>query len=388
MYRIYILDAMETSVDTPDGASFENFMESFKEGKKLEKVTWEKCCELTNTQVLREFARWMRYEKGFTKKTIEGKIKKVRRFFRDTGKTLKEVDTEIRAAHKAYLLWMIEQGKLKRNYVATILTDLNVFFCNFLERKDLRIPSIQKETVTAERWTKEEIQKLISTIENSNIDKRKKALHRAIITALWSELPRVSELHDLTLGDIREMQRKVKLHSGKRAKVPANIRYPLATDDFLEAWKEYEKYRDSNDWSDSAPAFVQVNKKGKPVSVDFIRDMLKHYATEAGIDKPIYPHLIRKSAGTEIAMINPKLAQIQLGHKSIKTTLDHYTIPNNQDKEQINAILSLHPAQHRDTVLERLEKCTVAIEHVKESYLTQHLTHIGALNMEVLYGNR
>ncbi len=373
---------MEAKTTTPSGTDFKVFLESFREGRKVEKVTWEQCSKWTTEQVIREFAQWMRYEKGFTKKTIQGKVKKVRKFFRDTGKQLSEIDTEIRAAHKAYLIWKIEQGQYKRNYVATILTDLNVFFCNFLDRDDLRIPSIQKETVAAERWTKEEIRKLISTIENSNIDKGKKALHKLVLVTLWSELPRISELHDLTLGDIRAIERKVELHSGKRRNVPASIRYPLATDDFLEAWNEYKEYRDSDDWSNDAPAFVQMDKKGKPVSKKFIRTMLKDYALQAGITKPIYPHLLRKSAGTELVMINPKLGQIQLGHKSIKTTLNNYTIPNGQDKEQINAILSLHPVQHVNNVLERLDECTTSIEHIKESYLTSYLTRIGSIRME------
>ena len=370
---------------TRDSTEFQVFMESHMNKTRIGKPTWEQCCNMDMDEILQAFARWMRYEKGFTKQTVKGKVKKVRRFFRDTGKKLAEVNREIRAAHKAFLLWKMEQGCLKRNYVATILTDLNVFFCSFLGRKDLRVPSIQKETIAAERWTKEEIKKLISAIENSDIDERKKALHKAIVITLWSELPRVSELQNLTLGDIREIERKVQLHSGKRAKVPANIRYPLATDDFLEAWREYEKYRDSDDWSDDAPAFVQVNKKGRAVSVDFIRTMLKRYAAEAGIDKPIYPHLIRKSAGTEIAMINPKLAQIQLGHKSIKTTLDHYTIPNDADKERINSILSLSVHAKLDSMLDRIEQYAIELDNVVESHLTYDLTPIYSMDVEVCH---
>ncbi len=38
-------------------------------------------------------------------------------------------------------------------------------------------------------------------------------------------------------------------------------------------------------------------------------------------------------------MQNPKLGQIQLGHKNIKTTLTNYTGPNEKDKQHIDTIL-------------------------------------------------
>jgi len=69
-------------------------------------------------------------------------------------------------------------------------------------------------------------------------------------------------------------------------------------------------------------------------------ELLKEYASLAGIEKYICPHIVRKSGGTELSMQNPKLAQIQLGHKDIKTTYTHYTGPNEKDKQQIDAILN------------------------------------------------
>ena len=64
------------------------------------------------------------------------------------------------------------------------------------------------------------------------------------------------------------------------------------------------------------------------------------YASRAGINKRITCHIMRKSGGTELAMENPKLAQAQLGHKSIRTTLTNYTCPNDDDKKRINDILT------------------------------------------------
>ena len=128
-----------------------------------------------------------------------------------------------------------------------------------------------------------------------------------------------------------------------------------------------------------------MNKKGRQISKKFIRNMLKHYAAEAGIDKPIYPHLIRKSAGTELAMVNPKLGQIQLGHKSIKTTLDHYTIPNDADKERINSILSLSVHAKLDSMLDRIEQYAIELDNMVESHLTYDLTPIYSMDVEVCH---
>ena len=353
-----------------EGKGFYEFLKSYTSAKKEDTKNFDYYCTLSTDELFEEFEKWMRYTQNYSERTIRGRIKKVRKFFEDTGTKLENVTIEIRKAHKAYLIEQIRKKIYRKNYVSAILTDLNVFFCHFLGREDLRVPSIEKEEIAFERLTRNDIDAMIAEIERrTDISKRKKALHKVIITTLWNELPRVSELCDLKLGDIKELSRKVMFHSKKRENVPSHLRHPFATQEFLNAWREYKHYRDSDDWSDDAPAFVQINKRGKAIGVDFVRRILKEYAAMAGIEKHISPHIFRKSGGTELSMRNPKLGQIQLGHKNIKTTLTNYTGPNTKDKENIDFILNPRIEVSPEEIAEQLSKHYINGEMPEEEYL-------------------
>ena len=352
-----------------DNSDFEQFMKAYHPPPP-EESRYDYYCSLSLEEVLREFENWMRYERGYSKQTIPAKRKKVQKFFKITGVELKDVDKEVRKAHRAYLIEQMRKGKLKKNYVSTILVDLNVFFCHFLGRKDLRIPSIGREEISFERLTRDDIDAMIDAVdERKDIKKKEKVLHKMILVTLWNELPRISEFCSLKLRDIDEVSRKVRFSSRKRDRAPAHLRHPFATKEFLKAWNEYKKYRDSDDWSPEAPAIVQVDHGGMPVSILFVRRMLKGYAARAGIDKRITPHIVRKSGGTELSMENPKLGQMQLGHKSIRTTLTNYTGPNEEDKMRIDGILTPQKKVTVEEVVEQLTKQFVKDELPEEEYL-------------------
>jgi len=360
-----------TAKTRKDGANteFQRFMHSYTPPYP-EKQRFKHYCGQNLEKTLRDFESWMKYEKGYSKQTIPAKRKKVQRFFKITGVELKDVTKEIREAHRAYLIEQMRKGKLKKNYVSTILVDLNVFFCRFLGREDLRIPSLGREEISFERLTRKDIDSMIEAVEQrKDIDKKTKALHRIIIVTLWNELPRISEFCNLKLGDIDEISRKVRFHSRKRERAPAHLRHPFATKEFLREWNRYKQYRDSEEWNPEAPAIVQVDHGGMPVSILFVRRMLKEYAARAGIKKRVTPHIVRKSGGTELSMKNPKLGQIQLGHKSIRTTLTNYTGPNEEDKMQIDEILTPERKVTVEEIIEQLTKHFVRGELPEEEYL-------------------
>ena len=68
-------------------------------------------------------------------------------------------------------------------------------------------------------------------------------------------------------------------------------------------------------------------------------------------------------------MQNPKLAQIQLGHKDIKTTYTHYTGPNEKDKQQIDVILNHHRVVDPAGIAEDLSRRYINNELPEEDYL-------------------
>jgi len=349
---------------------FSAFADSYKQ-PVANTNKFEYYSELILDDVIEDFVAWMK-QQDFSRETIMGKKKKVRKFFRDTQViTLQEVTREVRETYKAYLLEELHKGTYKRNYVRTILTDLNVFFVHFLGRPDLQVGSIDNEEISIDRLTREDIDRILNEINTrSDISKAKQALHRVLVVALWTELPRIGELYRLTLGDIKEVTRKVTFHSKKRDRVPSHLRYPFMAEEFLREWTIYKHFRDSDKWDDDAPAFIQVKTQGKPVSPKFVRRMLKDYASRAGITKRISPHIMRKSGGTELAMKNPKLAQTQLGHRSIRTTLTNYTCPNDDDKKRINDILTPKGPFSLDDVVRELSQRYIRRELPEREYIS------------------
>ncbi|MCW8914618.1 MAG: tyrosine-type recombinase/integrase [Magnetovibrio sp.] len=69
-------------------------------------------------------------------------------------------------------------------------------------------------------------------------------------------------------------------------------------------------------------ALLLVNHWGGPVSPDYIRRHLKTLAQEAGIERPVTPHMLRHSAATELLEngVDIRFVQKLLGHSSISTT--------------------------------------------------------------------
>ncbi|MFO8077652.1 MAG: hypothetical protein R6U21_03290, partial [Thermoplasmatota archaeon] len=56
------------------------------------------------------------------------------------------------------------------------------------------------------------------------------------------------------------------------------------------------------------------------------------------------------------SMDNVALAQLQLGHKSIKTTTDNYFIPNTKDRKEIEKVLKTEKQMTRDEIIRDLTK--------------------------------
>jgi integrase/recombinase XerD len=111
--------------------------------------------------------------------------------------------------------------------------------------------------------------------------------------------------------------------------------------------KFYQTIKDSHGYSATK---LLLNSRGSDASTAIIRKLVKQAAKDAGIERPITPHMIRHTTATHLleAGVDIRYVQQLLGHYSISTT-QIYTHVNNSHLQTI--IADLHP---RKAILEEM----------------------------------
>ncbi|HEX6833124.1 MAG TPA: tyrosine recombinase XerC [Rudaea sp.] len=136
---------------------------------------------------------------------------------------------------------------------------------------------------------------------------------RAILELLYSSGLRVSELTSLRWSDLDLADGSVRV-TGKGSKtriVPVGGKAREA----LANLRESEAVERGDE-----PVFRGRN--GRPISAALVRRRLKHWAKERGIDRRVYPHLLRHSFASHMLESSGDLRAVQelLGHADIGTT--------------------------------------------------------------------
>ncbi len=158
----------------------------------------------------------------------------------------------------------------------------------------------------------EEMQRLIFACSNLK--------HKTIICLMYSTGVRVGEVINLKVADIDPSRKVIMIRDAKGGKDRQVVLDPL----FLELFKAY--------YNQYTPSDYVFEGQGKPYySERSIGEFLDKYAKLAGINKRVYPHLIRHTYATHLLEMGTELSLIQsvLGHESIKTTQGYTHISNN-----------------------------------------------------------
>ncbi len=154
------------------------------------------------------------------------------------------------------------------------------------ERKDNRKPDV---------LTEEEIMKMIEAAKNPR--------DKAIIAVGYEAGLRIGELANLRWKDViwTEHGAKIKVHgkTGERV-IPIVMAAP-----YLTRWMQHHPHYDMNKGKPDPNAFVFVNigspGYGEPMEYKMLSKVIKKAAKNAGIDKRVYPHILRHSRATVLA---------------------------------------------------------------------------------------
>lgn len=149
----------------------------------------------------------------------------------------------------------------------------------------------------------EEIQRLFNACTNLK--------HRAIIALMYSTGLRVGEVINLRIQNIDSSRMVINILNAKGGK----DRQVMLNQNLLELLRNYFKVYHPKEYLFNGQNSPQYSERS-------IAQFLKAYAERAGLNKRIYPHLIRHCSFTHLveAGTDINLVQRLAGHQSVKTT--------------------------------------------------------------------
>lgn len=155
--------------------------------------------------------------------------------------------------------------------------------------------------------TEKELKNFYSAVWNAS-----NRTHVVMIKVLFFTGVRNSELANMTLQDVSINELTIRIDEGK-GKQDRYVPFPVFFQGELAQYIENQKAR-------RAKYLFETNRQDK-FTTRWIRKIIKNYAIEAGIDKRIYPHLLRHQLLTYLTAKGIIDAKVQLisGHQDRKS---------------------------------------------------------------------
>lgn len=244
--------------------------------------------------------------KNYQKSTIKQYLNRTKQFLdyhQNTNKTITDYYAELQnrnlknSSLNSYLLAL-------KNYTAYLKdTKKEAFTVTILRKK------VVFETV--DYLTKEEIKILFkATQKRSQYHQR----DQAVLGCLYHLALRASEAINLKIKDVDFENKLVfieKSKTGHQRQVPMN-------ESVTAIFKSYLNQRNNLNPND----YFLTGQRGKLKSVNSIETILKAITKQSGLQKRIYPHLLRHSIATHLLVNGMPLEKVSqfLGHKNIGST--------------------------------------------------------------------
>lgn len=163
---------------------------------------------------------------------------------------------------------------------------------------------------------------------NSPYQQRKTLQDIAIIELLFSTGIRISELCSLKATDVNLIDNSILIF-GKGSK---ERRIQIGNEDVLNILIKYQDIFQSDIRKNN---FFFAKQSGEPISDQSVRRMIKKYASLAGIDLHITPHMFRHTFATSLLESDVDIRYIQemLGHSSINITEIYTHVTSSKQKD-------------------------------------------------------
>jgi len=165
----------------------------------------------------------------------------------------------------------------------------------------------------------------------------RRPLYQAIAMVMYGTGLRINEVLSLEVGDIDGSRGVLRVRHGKGDRA----RDVKLSEGLYQALRSY--------WARERPPQPHLfasQRTGRPPAKDTVRAALAEAAEEAGITKPVRPHVLRHSYATHLldAGMEVRVIQSQLGHNSLQTTM-RYTRVSTALVQNMPSPLDLLPSR-------------------------------------------
>ena len=284
-----------------------------------------------NTELIDQFIDYYWLSTGASKNTLAAYRSDLKIFNKWlAGKSLISVNSK----HIQDYFSDRQKNNIGSSTQARILTCLHSFYeyllANQLIKKDpteqLSQPKLEKKLPVF--LNIQEVEKLLEAPSSSSLFGQR---DRAMLELLYSCGLRVSELINLSYHNINLKEEFIRIH-GKGNKERVLPMGEIAIDYLMKYETNVRPLLLKNGQSDS----YFLSNRGSAMSRQNFFYIIKAYANQVGIDKPLSPHSLRHAFATHLVQKGADLRSVQLmlGHSDISSTQLYTHIQNAQLKAQ------------------------------------------------------
>ena len=211
---------------------------------------------------------------------------------------------------RSYQVYLLKERKMGVRTVGLHTAALRFFFCKTLKRsypvEEVPYPKTPRQLPII--LTQEEAVQLIDSASN--------LFHRAMLMTLYSTGMRRAELCHLKVENIDSDRMLVHIRHGKGGR---DRSVPLSPK-LLETLREYWRWMKRETYL--FPGTLNIWRVDQPMTAKVLWMACREAAQRAGINKRVYPHLLRHSFATHLLEQGADLPTVQalLGHADLKAT--------------------------------------------------------------------
>lgn len=285
-----------------------------------------------------DYLTMLRVERNVSPKTIEAYSRDLKQYFSFLSEQNVSKINEISQKHIRHYIRTLNEFGLAASSISRIFSSIRSYH-KFLsaeklvqDNPTLVLTSPKVPQKLPHVLMEEEISAIIHSVDDSHpLSHRDKA----ILEMLYSCGLRVSELCDLTMNHIYFDEDLIRI-MGKGSKerlLPLGLRAKK----LLNMYMIHCRHSIEKGQGESA---VFLSRNGKKLTRAMINNIVKKCAQNAGITKPVSPHIFRHSFATHLLEGGADLRFVQalLGHSDISTT----QIYTHLDKHHLKEIYQTH----------------------------------------------